>query len=226
MDHTMQESTEIWDRVRGEASDEIGDGVYNLIIGLTLSWGFAINFLMIKYIPVEVFAGVPRFMLFIGYFISCMAGISLYQHSTKPAVSFLGYNLVVLPFGVLLNLIVSGFAPQVVGQAIQMTAIVTGVMMALGTAFPAFFKSIGRGLTIALVVVIVVELIAAFFFHARYSILDYAVALIFCGYIGYDWGRANQLVRTVDNAIDSAAALYMDIINLFVRLLRIFGDRR
>jgi hypothetical protein len=33
------------------------------------------------------------------------------------------------------------------------------------------------------------------------------------------WGRANQIPRTMDNAVDSAAALYMDIIDLFLRSL-------
>ncbi len=47
----------------------------------------------------------------------------------------------------------------------------------------------------------------------------------FCGYIGVDWGRANQIERTVDNAIDSAAALYLDIINLFLRILRIMSKK-
>ncbi len=57
-------------------------------------------------------------------------------------------------------------------------------------------------------------------------LIDGAVALLFCGYIGYDWARANQIPKTVDNAIDSAAALYMDIINLFLRILRIMGRSR
>jgi len=52
------------------------------------------------------------------------------------------------------------------------------------------------------------------------------VVVIFCGYVGVDWGRANQVPKTVDNAVDSAAALYMDIINLFLRILRILGRRR
>ncbi len=56
--------------------------------------------------------------------------------------------------------------------------------------------------------------------------IDWVVVLIFCGYIGYDWGRANQIPKTLDNAVDSAAALYMDIINLFLRILRILGRRQ
>ena len=78
----------------------------------------------------------------------------------------------------------------------------------------------------ALIVVIVVEMIEIFIFKVHHGILDWAVVAIFCGYIGYDWGRANSIPKTVDNAIDSAASLYMDIINLFLRILRIMGRRR
>ncbi|EPZ8570104.1 Bax inhibitor-1 family protein, partial [Pseudomonas aeruginosa] len=42
---------------------------------------------------------------------------------------------------------------------------------------------------------------------------------------GVDWGRANQIERTVDNAVDSAASLYLDIINLFVRVLEIISKK-
>jgi FtsH-binding integral membrane protein len=56
--------------------------------------------------------------------------------------------------------------------------------------------------------------------------LDWAVVLIFCGYIGYDWGKAQRQEKTIDNAVDSAAAIYMDIINLFLRILRILGRKK
>ena len=44
---------------------------------------------------------------------------------------------------------------------------------------------------------------------------------------GFDWARANAIPKTADNAVDSAASLYMDIINLFLRILMILaGGRR
>ena len=55
------------------------------------------------------------------------------------------------------------------------------------------------------------------------GLIDYIVVLIFCGYIGYDWAKANALPKTYDNAIDSAANLYVDIVNLFLRILRILA---
>ncbi len=98
-------------------------------------------------------------------------------------------------------------------------------MMALGTLYPAFFARIAGALTIALIVVILVELFQIFVLGIHQGWLDWAVVAIFCGYIGYDWGRANQIPKTLDNAVDSAAALYIDIINLFLRILRIMGRK-
>lgn len=98
-------------------------------------------------------------------------------------------------------------------------------MMALGTLYPAFFVRIAGALTIALIVVILVELFQIFVLGIHQGWLDWAVVAIFCGYIGYDWGRANQIPKTLDNAVDSAAALYIDIINLFLRILRILGRK-
>ena len=115
--------------------------------------------------------------------------------------------------------------PYVVMDAIQSTAIITCIMMILGTMYPAFFRSIARGLFVALICTIIAEVVMIFVFNTHHTIIDWIVVLIFCGYIGYDWGRANSIPKTVDNAIDSAAALYMDIINLFLRLVRILGRR-
>lgn len=62
-----------------------------------------------------------------------------------------------------------------------------------------------------------------FFAGAALGIFDYLVVLIFCGYVGYDWARANACAKTVDNAVDCAAELYIDIVNLFVRILSILS---
>ena len=211
-------------------SDSVGTRIsanmYNLILGLVLCWGFGVNWIMVQYIPVASLMQINFWVLIIGFFGCCMLGIYLFTKSDSPLVSFGGYNLVVLPFGVIINLVVHQYDPTLVLNAIQVTGIVTGIMMILGTLFPAFFRKISGALSVALLVVIVVELVAVFFFKADYAIIDWIVVIIFCGYIGVDWGRANAIPKTVDNAIDSAASLYMDIINLFLRILRIMGRNR
>jgi FtsH-binding integral membrane protein len=95
-------------------------------------------------------------------------------------------------------------------------------MMVVSSVFPNVFLSIGRALGITLLITVLVELVMMLF-GASLAITDYVVVLIFCGYVGYDWARANACAKTVDNAVDSAAELYVDIVNLFVRILRILA---
>jgi len=199
--------------------------MYNLVIGLTLAWGFAINWYMVKTIDPQWLASINFVVFLLAYFALCFLGVYLFNSSENPLVSFAGYNLVVIPFGLVINIVVSQYDPTLVLQAIRVTALVTFSMMVLGSLFPAFFQKIVGALTVALLLVIVVELVEIFVFGIHHGIIDWIVVLIFCGYIGYDWGRANAIPKTLDNAVDSAAALYMDIINLFIRILRIMGRR-
>ena len=58
--------------------------------------------------------------------------------------------------------------------------------------------------------------------------------LIFAGLTAYDTQKLKQMAATVDadseagrrGAISGALALYLDFINLFLMLLRLFGGRR
>ena len=51
-------------------------------------------------------------------------------------------------------------------------------------------------------------------------------AYIFSLYIGFDWSRAQVMSKTLDNAVDAAVQIYLDIINLFIRLLKIMGKKK
>ncbi len=207
-------------------SPVISAASYNMWIGLVLCWGLFVNWGMVKSIPPTLLYGIPPLVLIIGYLASCLFGVYLFNSSKDPWISFLGYNFVVVPFGLILNIVISRYDPTLVLEAVQVTATVTVLMMILGVIFPQFFQQIHRALTVTLLVVIVVELIQWFVFKVSRTWTDWVVAVVFCGYIGYDWGRANRIPKTADNAVDSAAAIYMDIINLFLRVLRILGRRR
>ena len=76
-------------------------------------------------------------------------------------------------------------------------------------------------LFIALVGSLVVQLVGGLLLHLRLGFMDYILVVIFSGYIGYNWSKAQAYPKTIDNAIDSAASIYIDIINIFIRLLRI-----
>ena len=56
--------------------------------------------------------------------------------------------------------------------------------------------------------------------------MDYVMVVIFAGYIGFDWAKAQAYPKTLDNAIDSAADIYVDIVNIFIRILSIMGNKK
>lgn len=207
------------------SENTISTRLYNFIIGAVLLYGFLMNVFIVKTVPVAALLSINIWVFLIGYFASCLFGIYLFTKSDNPVVSFIGFNFVAVPFGLIVNMVTSQYSPELVINAMQVTTVVTCIMMVLGTAYPKFFESIASGLFWGLLASIVAELILTFVFKMDLGIMDWIIAAIFCGYIGYDWGKASALPKTVDNAVDSAAALYMDIINLFLRILSIMGKK-
>ena len=66
-----------------------------------------------------------------------------------------------------------------------------------------------------------------------YWIITYAGVLIFVGLTAYDTQKIKQMLanqeineQTQKLALLGALSLYLDFINLFLYLLRIFGDRK
>lgn len=211
--------------IQNSSINEISTSFYNFIIGLTLLWGFIINAIIVKTISINSIQSIPSIIFVIGYFVSCIFGTYLFNAYNNPIVSFIGYNFVVIPFGLVLNTIVCRYDASLVVNAMSITGVVTFSMMFLGTMFPRLFQNSIGTITYALLLVVLYEWIAYRWLNIDRNAIDWIVVVIFCGYIGYDWGKANQIPRTVDNAIDSAAELYMDIINLFVRVLKILSRK-
>lgn len=193
---------------------------YNLIIGAVLLYGFIATLIITKTIgPIAI--GIKPFALLIGYIVLVLAGSFIVNGSDKPLISFLGYNLIVLPIGVVLTSVTYSYDPGLIFRAVVVTACVTGIMMIISMIIPSFFLKLGRVLFLSLLLVIIVEVLALFFSWHVFHVTDVIIAVIFCGYIGYDWVVAQRIERTVDNAVDTACNLYVDIVNLFLRILSI-----
>ena len=207
---------------------EISERSFNLIIGGVLLWGFLLNYLMVALFGVQInrmMANTNPIIFLLGYFALVILG-SVLLGKESPVLSFIGYNLIALPIGVVVCGCVTGVPVSVVKSAVLVTAIVTLSFMILGTVFPGFFLSLGRVLGVGLLVAIIAELLTTLIFHYSGMIFEWIFVGIFSLFIGFDWARANTCARTVDNAIDLAANLYLDIINLFLRILEIMGKKK
>lgn len=216
------------ERLNSGIGDQISARRYNAVMLLTLLWGFLVNAAMVEYLSIPVmrlFSGVSPLWIFVGYFVLAIAGIFISARSTNPWISFLGYNLLVLPIGVMLCFILPGFPVEIVTKALLLTGIVTATMTLMGLIRPQIFLGLGRTLFIALLVGIVAELVATFLLHYAGSAFDWLFVILFSAYIGYDVARSQVYPKTIDNAVDCALDIYLDIINIFIRLLALLSRR-
>lgn len=221
-------STRKEERLNSGVGDQISVRRYNAVMLLTLLWGFLVNTVMVYYFAIPIMrllSGVGPLWIFIGYFVLAIAGIAISARSTNPWISFLGYNLLVLPIGVLLCLILPGIPVAIVTKALLLTGIVTATMTLLGLVVPNVFLGMGRTLFIALIVGILAELVATFLFHYTGTAFDWLFVVLFSGYIGYDVAKSQIYPKTVDNAVDCALDIYLDIINIFIRLLALLSRK-
>ena len=212
-----------------EGETEISERAFNLIIGGMLMWGFLLNYLTVTLFAeqaIQLVYGMNPFVFLIAYLVLVLIGNAMVVKG-GPATSFIGYTLIAAPIGILLCVSIQGVPVSVIKSAVLVTAVVTLSFMIAGTLFPEFFLKLGRVLIFSLLFMIVGNLISMLLFGNRgYMVYEWLGTALFALYIGYDWARANTCARTVNNAIDLSASLYLDMVNLFLRILQMMSRNK
>ena len=148
-----------------------------------------------------------------------------HRNAVKPSGVMLAMSRIVEHIGLLLALVVPGLPAGIVVKAMALTAMVTLTMTLIAVVKPEFVLGLGRTLLVALLVGLIAEVVATFLLGYRGMLFDWLFVLLFSGYIGYDVARSQAYPKTLDNAIDCALDIYLDVINLFIRLLSILSKR-
>ena len=206
--------------------EEISVKAYNGVIGCVLIYGLLVNVLMCYIFQDRVLYMKPGLLIAI-QFIGCIVGSVMSSNSDNPIISFIGYNFVVIPMGLVVSACVAlygGLGSEVVGQAFAITMLTTATMAAFSFAKPEWFERLGNVLFVGLFGLFIAEMVLIFV-GADQLISSWIAAVLFSLYIGYDFYRAQQFPKTLDNAVDSALDVYMDVIILFLRILRILGSK-
>ena len=200
---------------------------YNVVIGSVVFFGLMVNAAMAQLLPPSAFEimNSQLWAVIVGFLLLSMGSIFIIYKSDSPAVSFLGFVVLSVAFGYLVAAIVQSYTETTVTRAFMLTALITALMLAASTAFPQLFEKLGRMLFATLVITLIAEVATLLITHSDPVIFDWVFVIVFSLYIGYDWQRAQAYPPTANNAVDSAADIYIDIINLFIRLLAIFGRR-
>lgn len=141
--------------------------------------------------------------------------------------------------------VINGATLSVIFMAYTLTSIANVFFITAGTfaamSLVGFFvktdlSSLGRILFMALIGVIIATVVNVFFLKdSGFSlILSYIGVLIFVGLTAYDTQKIKEMLVMADDvtedaqkmALMGALSLYLDFINLFLYLLRIFGSNR
>lgn len=140
---------------------------------------------------------------------------------------FLVYSLL---NGFTLSFVVAFYTPGTVLSAFVSSALLFFVMAAIGIFTKKDLSGIGRALMAALVGLIIAMVVNLFLANSFFDyMISIAMVLVFSGLIAWD----NQKIRYVYEQsrgqvatgwiISMALSIYLDFINLFLSILRIFG---
>ena len=215
-------------RMEKTGGAQLSRRAYNAAIGVVLGIGLLINAAMAQFLPASAFELMGQYPLavFIGFIVVSIGSFFVINRSDNPAISMLGFVVLSAAFGYFVAAAVQSYTDTTVTRAFMLTAAISIAMVVAATIVPNIFAKMGTALLAALAITLIAEVATVFITHSDPIAFDFIFVIIFALYIGYDWQKAQAYPPTLDNAVDSAADIYVDIVNLFIRLLAIFGRNR
>ena len=137
--------------------------------------------------------------------------------------------------GATLSSIFLTFSVATISKVFFITAGTFGAMALVGYTTKTDLTSMGKLLFMALLGIIIASVVNMFVGSSGLDlILSYVGVLVFVGLTAYDTQKIKQMCQSAPDAGEStqklaligALSLYLDFINLFLYLLRIFGNNR
>lgn len=149
--------------------------------------------------------------------------------ATATAV-FLGYAALM---GLTFSALLLAYTPGSLVTVFAITAGTFGIMTAVGYFTKQDLTSFGKIMMMGLIGIVLASIVNFFIGSSTlYWIISYVGVAVFVGLIAYDTQKikAYALLDSEEDrkkgAILGALALYLDFVNLFIFLLRLFGGRR
>lgn len=188
--------------------------------------------------PVYISALVNNPMLFYGVIIAELAVVFILSGRIHK-MSFLTASLMFIFYslltGVSLSTIFLAYTESSIATTFLITAGTFGTMSLVGFVTKKDLSKLGGILFMALIGLIIATVVNIFLVSDTLGwIINYVGVLIFVGLTAYDTQKIKQMMReygtdineqTQKMALMGSLSLYLDFINMFLYLLRIFGNR-
>ena len=201
-----------------------------MITGFT-AFGIASN-------PGIAYAIVTNRLLFWGLVIAefgLVIGISGAINKLSAVTATLLFVLYSIVNGATLSVIFMAYTMSSIASVFFITAGLFGVMAFIGYTTKTDLTSIGKILFMALIGIILATIVNLFVGSSMLNmIVSYIGVVIFTGLTAYDSQKIKNMLYNADSmdegmqkiALLGSLTLYLDFINLFLMLLRIFGGNR
>ena len=182
---------------------------------------------------------IPSQGAIIGWIIAEFAlviGLSFFINKISSFVAFMGFILYASINGITLSLIFFAYSEAIISTAFFVSAGLFGSMAFLGTVTKKDLSKVG-GIALQLLIGLIIASIVNFFLES--SMLKYMISLagvgIFTALTAYDAWKIKKMNDQLGDDADAemvrklsvigALHLYLDFINIFLFMLRIFGRR-
>lgn len=184
-----------------------------------------------------VFAIILNDALFFGLLIAeivvvLIANATVSSNKLVPsAILFVTYAVI---NGMTMSVIFLAYTYASIATVFILSALLFGIMAVYGMVTKKDLSSIGNLCLMALVGIILVGLVNVVFL--KLSVVEIVISfigvLLFVGITAYDTQKIKNMVGTTNSdnvtvlALFGALSLYLDFINIFLKLLRLLGSRR
>lgn len=136
--------------------------------------------------------------------------------------------------GATLSVIFIVYQIGLIAKAFLITALMFGILAYYGHTTEKDLSGLGTILSVALIAGIIATIVNLFLKSDMFSIaLDWIMLFIFCGLTMYDMNKMKAMSYSLEGGADAtklyvycAMQLYLDFINIFLRILSIMGRRR
>lgn len=180
--------------------------------------GFTINFIEVW--PILLIAEVVVVIVF-----------SLLLKKLPPGVVGVLFFVYAILNGITLSTIFYVFELSSIVFIFFAAAAIFGICALYGKITNKDLSKIGTILLVTLLIGVIISIINLFIGNSMIDIvLDWLILIVFFGITAWDMQKVRQIAESGENddkvAIYCAMQLYLDFINIFLRLLQIFGSRK
>lgn len=204
-----------------------------MILGLSLTIGTMFSVVMNPALANFVFKSFQ--ILIIGELVLVIALSAAIRKISAPVAGFM-FLLYSFMTGLTLSFVMFLYDPMAIILAFSTTLVIFVVMAIFGYTTKENLLGYGKMLFVGLISIVIVSVINIFLKSpALYWIISYVSVVLFTALIGYDMQKIKRSLiqnsfgdsETLSKiSIMGALELYLDFVNLFLNLLRIFGKKR